>query len=180
MIGSGKTSLAKILARQFKAKGGKVAVYDPYLDTWAADRRFRSLESLRSYMARQYDLLVVIDESGWKLNRWLADDHWFATQSRHRGHNVIFVAQTYNQIAPIVRQQCSVVWLLPQRWKSVLAVAEDFAVPYPLPDLPDCPGQFAGWRIEAASPKSRLQTFQFCRLAASVDISKPILYDPQI
>ena len=180
MIGSGKTSLAKILAHQWRTKGGKVAVYDPYLDTWNADRRFRSLDSLRSYMARNYDLLVVIDESGWKLNRWLSDDHWFATQSRHRGHSCVFVAQSYSQIAPIVRQQCSVVWLLPQRWKSVLAVAEDFAVPYPLPEIPNFPGQFAGWRIEAASPQSRLQTFTFRRLAASVDISKPILYAPHI
>lgn len=181
MTGSGKTTLAKLLADDYHRRGGALAIYDPYHGTWPAARHFRSLDALKNYMQRQHGLLVIIDESGWKLDRWAEDHNWFATQARHRSHSVIFICQGYKTLSTTIRDQCRRIWCLPQKWSRMEAIAEEVNAPWPLPAIPELPADtFFAWRIDVQSPMSRCRAYTFRRgepIREKLDVSAAVRYD---
>ena len=114
-------------------------------------------------MQRKRGLLVVIDEAAWKLNRWAEADNWFATQSRHREHSVIFITQGYKGLSTTIRDQCRRIWVLPQKITRVEIIAEETNSPWPWPQLADdgVPGTFMGWRIDVQAPQSKVSRWSF-------------------
>jgi hypothetical protein len=125
---SGKTYLAKALARGHMARGVGVIVLDPMGDSWPCHRQHGDMGSfLRSAKAAEGCLLVV-DEVGQTVGRHPPPEvEWLATRARHWGHRVIFIGQDPTQVQPIIREQTSDLWLFRMSPKRCELWAEDFA-----------------------------------------------------
>jgi len=112
MTESGKTTLAKKLARDFKASGIGVIVLDPMHDpNWVCDFKTDNQEKFLDVLWRSKSCAVFIDEAGEAVGRYAELMHRTATKGRHWGHRCFYIAQRITQIAPLVRDQCSHLFL---------------------------------------------------------------------
>jgi hypothetical protein len=114
MTESGKTTLAKLLAQSYIAKGHKVAVLDPVHDPDWGKKAFvtNDVDELKAYLYSNRSVYVFVDESGAIFNEGNSlDNAWLATRSRHFGHSVHFLAQRAIQIPKTMRDQTSRLYL---------------------------------------------------------------------
>jgi len=113
MTESGKSTLAKLLVRNLKSAGHKVAVLDPISDpAWKADFITSDIDEMRKYLAENRSVYVFIDESGSVFGEGRDATHsWLATTSRHYGHSVAFISQRAMQIPRTMRDQCQRLYL---------------------------------------------------------------------
>jgi hypothetical protein len=113
MTESGKTTLAKRLARQYKQADVHVIVLDSLNDPeWDCDFQTTDPdEFLRVFWASRR-CAVFIDEAGDAVGRYNTVMQRTATRGRHWGHAVHFISQRGVQIAPTVRDQCGHLFLL--------------------------------------------------------------------
>jgi len=112
MTESGKTTLAKRLATQYKKNDIGVIVCDPLNDPgWDADYQTTdSVEFLRVVRGSR-SCAVFIDESGEVVGKYNDDMFWLATRGRHYGHNCHFITQRGAQLAKTVRDQAGRLYL---------------------------------------------------------------------
>ena len=111
MTESGKTTLAKELARRYQRAGISVIVLDPMRDQWAADYQTDDAgEFLKTFWASRR-CMVFIDESGDAIGRYNDVMNQTATKGRHWGHSVHYITQRGAQISRTIRDQTSHLFL---------------------------------------------------------------------
>jgi hypothetical protein len=109
---SGKTSLAKRVAAEYRAKGIKVGVLDPLGDPeWNADFQTSDPGVFMQQFWQARQCAWFIDESGDMVGRYDKEMQQTATRGRHWGHRVHYLSQRGTQIARTVRDQCSSLFL---------------------------------------------------------------------
>ena len=111
MTESGKTTLAKNLARLSRQKQRGVLVLDPMHDEWDCDFKTANQdEFLQAFYASQC-CDIFIDEAGDAIGQYDKAMFRTATKGRHWGHNCHYITQRGAQLSPTVRTQCSVLFL---------------------------------------------------------------------
>lgn len=110
---SGKSCLAKLLARQLHDSGKTVAVLDPLCDPgWKAKFQTDDIEEMREFLEKNRSVYLFVDECGEWFNEGNDTTHaWLATRSRHYGHSVFFISQRAVQIPTTMRGQASRLYL---------------------------------------------------------------------
>lgn len=152
---SGKSFLAKTLARQYKKKGVKIAVLDPLAEPdWEADFQTTNQAELLEYLKKNRKHFVVIDEGGQSIGRYNKAMEWVTTTSRHWGHRCAIVTHSPKQIPTTIRSQCTTVYLFrvtPPNSKVMFEEygAEEFKEAHTLP-------KYYFFRYKAFSPTKRL------------------------
>jgi hypothetical protein len=112
MTESGKTTLAKALAREYKARGFGVIVLDPLADpAWNCDFRTHEVGAFLKAFYASRACMAFIDESGDAIGHY--DDVMIrtATRGRHWGHSCHYLTQRGALLSPTVRDQCSHLFL---------------------------------------------------------------------
>jgi hypothetical protein len=124
---SGKTTLAKMLARRYKAQGMGVLVLDPLMDPqWHAD--FMTADEtlfLERFWASR-NCFAFMDEGGDSVGRFNTAMAKTATRGRHWGHSCHYITQRATQLAPIVRDQCRHLFAFALSRKDGETLAADF------------------------------------------------------
>ena len=69
---------------------------------------------------------LFIDESGQMIGRYSGAMQWLATNSRKWGHKAHFIAQRAKQIDPLVRTQCTNLFLFKQSLDDSKELSRDF------------------------------------------------------
>ncbi len=106
MTESGKTTLARDLSKQYKARGIGVIVLDPLRDpNWHADYVTDKGDDFLECFWQSQSCAVFIDESGDAVGRYDLEMERTATKGRHFGHNVHYITQRHSQISTTVRGQ---------------------------------------------------------------------------
>lgn len=124
---SGKTSLAKKFARQFKSQGIGVLVLDPLLDPeWNADFITADAQQFLDVAQKSQHCALFIDESGEAIGRHGGEMNKLATRIRHYGHRSFFIAQRAQQLDKIVRDQCEFLWLFRVSRGDAELMAEEY------------------------------------------------------
>lgn len=112
MTQSGKTSLAKQLARHYRESGLKVGVLDPLHDPeWQADFQTHDPEQFLEMFWNSRQCAWFIDEAGESVGKYDNAMISTATRGRHWGHRCHYISQRGTQIARTVRDQCSSLFL---------------------------------------------------------------------
>jgi len=128
---SGKTTFCFDLARRFKARGVSLLVLDPDM------RREWNIEEGRDFMTDDPEIYLsvvklnrkcalFVDESGQMIGRYSGAMQWLATNSRKWGHKAHFIAQRATQLDPIVRTQCTSLFLFKQAVMDSKILAQEF------------------------------------------------------
>lgn len=109
---SGKSTLAKRLAQQYKTQGIAVLVHDPVGDPeWQADYRSANAEEFFKMYNDSRRCAVFFDEAGETCEEFRQEITKTATRGRHRGHRNHYIAQRGTLILRTVRDQCSTLFL---------------------------------------------------------------------
>ena len=109
---SGKTTLSKRLAREYRNRGIKVIILDPIGDPeFVGDFKTADFEEFMVVYKNSRKCAVFFDESG-----DLCEEHAFemtktATRGRHYGHRNHYIAQRSTLILRTMRDQCSEIFL---------------------------------------------------------------------
>lgn len=130
--GSGKSVLARSLCRQNYNAGVGVLVYDPHQANWKADFVDRDFDVFCRRVNNSKNCLVVADESG-DVGRHNKDLEHLATQSRHNGHDMVFISQRIQQLSVTVRENCAELFL----FRSSVAAGRILSDSWICPDLED-------------------------------------------
>jgi hypothetical protein len=144
MTESGKTTLAKAIAReQVKSQRG-VIVLDPFSTKWDCDFQTADQSQFLSVVWANQDCDVFIDEAGLAVGHFDKLMQQLATQGRHYamrngtwggGHNCYFICQRAKMISPTVRTQCRTLFAFHQARED----AEILAREYGYDELLACP-----------------------------------------
>ncbi len=109
---SGKSTLNKLLAAGYQARGLQVFVLDPMRDEgWQADYQTHDPELFLSHVRSHPHAALFIDESGTALDRYDRRFDWLATTGRHLGHVSHFIAHRLKQLSPTIRGQALKRWV---------------------------------------------------------------------
>lgn len=131
MTESGKTTLAKILARNAKLRGRKVIVLDPTHETWEAD--FQTADNddfLQIFWSPEWlSCDAFIDESGDAIGQYDKIMFRTATVGRKQGHNCYYISQRGAQLSPTVRGQCSNLFLFAMAAEDCKVLANNWNRP---------------------------------------------------
>lgn len=124
---SGKTTLAKRLAADYRAHGIKVAVLDPLGDPeWQADYRTTDPDEFLAVFWQSRQCACFIDESGDAVGKYDEAMQKTATRGRHWGHRVHYLTQRGAQLSRTVRDQCSSLFLFTTSLKDAKLHAEEW------------------------------------------------------
>lgn len=124
---SGKTTLAKMLARQYKRAGMGVLVLDPLMDPqWQADFMTADEELFLQRFWASRNCFAFMDEGGDSVGRFNTAMQKTATRGRHWGHSCHYITQRATQLAPIVRDQCRHLFAFALSRKDGETLAADF------------------------------------------------------
>jgi len=130
MTESGKTTLAKELAAQYRAKGVGVLVLDPLADpSWPADYRTDDPEEFMRVFWESRQCAVFIDEAGEAVGRYDEVMNKSATRGRHWGHNCHYITQRGVQLSPTVRDQCGHLFLFTTALNDAKTHANEWCQP---------------------------------------------------
>jgi len=128
MTESGKTTLAKELARKYKASNMGVLVLDPLQTTdWAADYNSADPDEFLNVFWDSKGCAVFIDESGDAVGKYDLAMTQTATRGRHWGHRVHYITQRGASISRTVRDQCSHMFLFRSGKQDCKIHAEEWA-----------------------------------------------------
>lgn len=122
----GKTTLAKEVARQYRTAGRGVLVLDPFADTWPANWQTTNLDAFLAKARASRGCALFGDEAGQVIARGPKAE-WLFTGSRHWGHRFHVLAQSGVQMTPLMRSQCSRIYLFRVSLNVAKMWAEDFA-----------------------------------------------------
>jgi len=127
MTESGKTSLAKEMARIYREQGIEVLVLDPLLDPdWPVDKVHEDPDEYMSQVFTKKKCALFIDESGEMIGRYSGVMGKLATRSRHYGHNAHFIVQRCAQLDKTVRDQCVYIYLFRVSKKDSETLADEY------------------------------------------------------
>lgn len=130
MTESGKTTLARNLAGFYKHNRIGVLVLDPLLDPrWPCDFITDDQEEFLDVFWRSRRCIAFLDEGGESVGRYATAMQQTATRGRHWGHSCHYVCQRAVQLAPIVRDQCSHLFLFCSSARDGKILAEEFNKP---------------------------------------------------
>lgn len=130
MTESGKTTLAKQLARQLKASGCGVIVLDPMNDPeWNADFQTTDGDEFLRVLWANRQLYAFIDESGEAVGKYDEEMRQTATRGRHWGHSLFYLSQRGAQLNATVRAQCRHLWLFTSARDDCKVLANEFNCP---------------------------------------------------
>lgn len=130
MTESGKTTLAKRLAKRYGSHGQKVIVLDSLNDPeWAADFQTTDPDEFLSVFWASRRCAVFIDEAGDAVGKFNTVMQRTATRGRHWGHAVHFITQRSVQLSPTVRDQCGHIFLLTTSLKDSKVHADEWNQP---------------------------------------------------
>jgi hypothetical protein len=119
--------LAFKIARKYKEKGIQVLVLDPDKRAdWQADFITDDPDYYLQTVKLNTKCALFIDESGMMIGRYSGAMAWLATNSRKWGHKAHFIAQRAKQIDPIVRTQCTNIFLFKQSLDDSKELSRDF------------------------------------------------------
>lgn len=142
MTESGKTTLAKLLAKGLAKQRKRVLVLDPLLSSdWGTKEVTDDVEELKQWMREGRDCYVFVDESGEVFNEGRNNTHAeLTTRSRHFGHSVFLLGQRYIQVPKTMRDQCNRLYLFTVSLDDSVDAANEWNKPelqnaYQLPQL---------------------------------------------
>ncbi len=116
-------------AREAAAAGFNVLVCDPLWAEWPCTWQTGSREEFVAVAKRSRRCALFIDEGGQTIKRD-PEAEWLFTTARHWGHLTCVLVQGATQLLPIMRAQCSRLYLFGgQSPKSVEPWAEEFNAP---------------------------------------------------
>jgi hypothetical protein len=174
MTGSGKTLLARRLAREAKSRSRKVIVYDPTAQNtgpnaagWQADYVERDWQAYKALFWQNKHCLAVIDEAIDVFEKDRAEATRMMRRGRHidaetggGGHVCCLVGQRWTRLENTARDQCSILYAFQQSPKDAERLAEDWncALLQHVAELPnlhylrtDRDGQTARGRVQIPS-----------------------------
>lgn len=122
----GKTTLAKRLAGEYRRAGVGVLVLDPFRDTWPADWMTPDRAAFIAKARASRRCALFADEAGQVIARD-PEAEWLFTGSRHWGHRMHVLAQSGIQMTPLMRAQCSRLYIFRTTRRVAEMWAEDFA-----------------------------------------------------
>lgn len=133
MTESGKTTLARKFAHTYHARGIGILILDPLCDPrWPQGENVfitADQEEFLDVFWRSRRCAAFLDEGGESVGRYNVAMSKTATRGRHWGHSCHFIAQRATQLAPLVRDQCSHLFLFCSSWKDGKLLAEEFNKP---------------------------------------------------
>lgn len=139
MTQSGKSTLARILAKGVRASGRKVAVLDALKDPkWNVDFLTDDSGEFLEYAKANRGHLLIVDESATSMNKNDKENAWLATTARHYGHRSLFITHRVTQIDPTIRGNCDKLYVFATGPKDAEIAAEEFNEPI-LRKLPNIP-----------------------------------------
>lgn len=136
---SGKSTLAKIMARELKRKGRRVVVLDPMGDPqWKAVADVATKDPTLFLLLAQTNekIHLFADEWGISVGPHAHDFDWLGTTARHHGHTVWVIAHRWQQISTTLRDNIGRAFLFGQGVHSAGLVSEEFAKRCLAADLP--------------------------------------------
>lgn len=130
----GKSNLVKWYAQERRLRGVPVLLCDPIGDpAWRryADWITQDPHALLHKARRSTGCVLVLDEAAQYLTNHASahDLKWFATQSRHLGHQAIFMSQKATAIQPVYRGNAGTLFLFGCTMAEAETCAEDFVDP---------------------------------------------------
>lgn len=132
---SGKTHKAKQLARDYKRAGVGVLVLDPLCDPeWNADFITADQDEFLNVFWNSRSCMAFMDEGGESVGRYNVAMSQTATRGRHWGHTCHYLAQKGTQLAPLVRDQCTRLFLFCSGSKDGAVLAQEWN----RPELENC------------------------------------------
>lgn len=127
MTESGKSTLAKKLARAYKDAGIHVLVLDPLKDpSWTADFQTNDPNEFLEMFWTSRKCAAFIDEAGESAGRYDVAMERTATKGRHWGHNVHYISQRGTMINTTIRGQCSQLFLFTTGKKDSATHSEEW------------------------------------------------------
>jgi hypothetical protein len=132
MTESGKTTLAKNLAKKYAANGIRILVYDPLSDPdWIADFKTHDIDLFLEEYWTSRQCAVFIDEAGELSLSHSNEILKTATRGRHWGHKNHYISQRGALLPRTLRDQCSSLFMFAQS----LDDAKLYAAEYNSPEL---------------------------------------------
>jgi len=139
---SGKTTLAQILAHQYRQSGISTIVLDPMKDPkWGnaceptpehAGHHITSDSA--QFLATIKDpettsCALFMDESGESVGHYAGAMRWPATMGRHWGHKSHFITQAPQQLDPVIRGQCSQCFIFRINNSAMKILSDEYCQP---------------------------------------------------
>jgi len=130
MTESGKTSLAKSLAAEYKKQGFGVLVLDPMHDPgWQADFQTDNQHEFMDVFFNSRSCMVFVDEAGESVGQYDKLMTRTATKGRHWGHCVHYISQRGAMVNRSVRDQCKHLFLFATALEDCKLYAREFNKP---------------------------------------------------
>jgi len=108
MTESGKTTLAKALCKKYQDASVSTLILDPLHDPeWCADFKTHDPDEFLTVFWDSRGCAVFVDEAGESVGQFDKVMSKTATKGRHWGHSCHYISQRATQVAKIVRDQCS-------------------------------------------------------------------------
>lgn len=140
---SGKSTLAKVMAKGFRERGVCVAVLDPLKDrNWDADFVTENPDQFLHYAKRSHSHQLFVDEGATAIGRYNAQYQWLTTTARHHGHCATIICNRPQQLDKTLRDQCTTVYVFACSKSDAAIFADDFNEPLLLEAVKFKPGQF--------------------------------------
>lgn len=132
----GKTTLAKKFASEYRDAGVACIILDPMNDPgWRVNANESNCihttdpDVFLNVVWRSRKCAVFIDEAGEAVGRYDTVMHRTATKGRHWGHNMHYITQGGTQIAPIVRNQCTQLFIFATAKSAAKEHADEWNAP---------------------------------------------------
>ena len=130
---SGKTTLARYIARELAKRGQPMSVYDPVgTPTRGGDwpesaTMFRDEEKFLEHLAddRVVNRHIFVDEADELFHLARRENFWLLTRGRHFGFSVNLICCRPKSLAPAVRRQCTRVYMFRLAKDDAVEVGRD-------------------------------------------------------
>lgn len=139
---SGKTTLAQILAHEYRANDICTIVLDPFKDPkWGnpcdstpehAGHMITSNSQLFLATAKAPGTIqcaLFADEGSESVGHYAGPMRWLATMARHWGHKSHFITQAPQTLDPVIRAQCSQAFIFRVNQSAMKILADEYCQP---------------------------------------------------
>ncbi len=130
---SGKTYLARSLARGFVRSGVKTLVLHKPLEKWSAQEatwQTADPDSFLGMFKRARGCACFMELSDASVSKWDKGFHECFSQGRHLGHRCHFLTQRAATVHPTIRENCTAVYLFCSAPPGCRVWADEFNDPF--------------------------------------------------